>query len=55
MGIKRVLSVYKWATMGGVERVLLNRAHAIQEADLNIQYDVFFFMIVVGKRSFENT
>lgn len=39
----RVLSVYKWATMGGVERVLLNRAHAFKSGNLPIKLDVFFF------------
>lgn len=38
----KVLNVYKWATMGGVERVFLNRAHAFKEAKSKIQYDVHF-------------
>lgn len=49
----RILSVYKWATMGGVERVLLNRAHAIQASGLEIQYDVFFFHDSGGKQKFK--
>lgn len=48
----KLLGVYKWATMGGVERVLLNRAHAIQQHNLNIKYDVYFFFDSGGKDKF---
>lgn len=49
----KILGVYKWATMGGVERVFLNRAHTIQKANINMQYDVFFFEDGGGKQKFE--
>ena len=39
----RVLYVYKWATMGGVERVLLNRALALKDAQLAVEQDLYFF------------
>lgn len=49
----KVLNVYKWATMGGVERVLLNRAHAIKEHGVdNIRMDVYFFHDSGGKSQF---
>ncbi|AYB41922.1 glycosyltransferase [Paenibacillus lautus] len=50
----KILGVYKWATMGGVERVLLNRAHAIQENNLNIQYDIYYFFDSGGREEFDN-
>lgn len=49
----KILNVYKWATMGGVERVLLNRAHAIKEHNIkNICMDVYFFHDSGGKELF---
>lgn len=48
----KILSVYKWATMGGVERVLLNRAHALQANGLNMEYDVHFLHDSGGKDKF---
>lgn len=48
----KLLGVYKWATMGGVERVLLNRAHAIKENNINMQYDVYFNHDSGGKKEF---
>lgn len=54
MGKIKILGVYKWATMGGVERVFLNRAHAIKQANLDIQYDIFFFHDSGGKKEFDH-
>ncbi|MBD8032568.1 glycosyltransferase [Solibacillus merdavium] len=47
--MKKILYVYKWATMGGVERVLLNRALAFKEANYNVSQDVFFLHDSGGK------
>ncbi|WIV18857.1 glycosyltransferase [Paenibacillus polygoni] len=52
MNKTKILGVYKWATMGGVERVLLNRAHAIQQNNLNIEYHIYFFFDSGGKEKF---
>ncbi|KJB86193.1 hypothetical protein AZ66_20190 [Paenibacillus sp. E194] len=49
----RVLNVYKWATMGGVERVFLNRAHAFQEYGISIVYDVYFLHDSGGREKFK--
>ncbi|WP_346235348.1 glycosyltransferase family 4 protein [Lysinibacillus telephonicus] len=46
----KVLYVYKWATMGGVERVLLNRAQAFKSSNLQVAQDVFFLHDSGGKR-----
>jgi len=53
MNKKKILGVYKWATMGGVERVLLNRAHAISAKHLEFQYDVFYFHDSGGRKQFD--
>ncbi|MGG4394301.1 glycosyltransferase family 4 protein [Paenibacillus thiaminolyticus] len=50
----KVLNVYKWATMGGVERVFLNRAHAFQKNGLQVKYDVHFIHDSGGLSRFEN-
>ncbi|MUG47199.1 glycosyltransferase [Paenibacillus woosongensis] len=50
----RILNVYKWATMGGVERVFLNRAHAFKNAGLNVKYDVHFLYDSGGITRFQN-
>jgi glycosyltransferase involved in cell wall biosynthesis len=39
---KRILVVYRWATLGGVERILLNRARAFARASSDVQLDVYF-------------
>jgi len=39
----RILNVYKWATVGGVERVILNRAWAFKRYGADVSQDVFFF------------
>ena len=46
----KVLYVYKWATMGGVERVLLNRALAFKASNFDIAQDVFFLHDSGGKK-----
>ena len=48
----RILSVYKWATVGGVERVILNRAWAFKEHGVKVKQDVFFFQDSGGLQSF---
>lgn len=45
----RILYVYKWATMGGVERVFLNRAHAFKENEVSINQDIYFLHDSGGK------
>ena len=47
--MKRILYVYKWATMGGVERVLLNRALAFKKENIDVSQDVFFLHDSGGK------
>lgn len=47
--MKRILYVYKWATMGGVERVLLNRALAFKKENFDVSQDVFFLHDSGGK------
>ncbi|MCL2391240.1 MAG: glycosyltransferase [Oscillospiraceae bacterium] len=42
-GYERILYVYQWATMGGVERVFLNRARAFKQHGLKIRVDIYFF------------
>lgn len=46
----KVLYVYKWATMGGVERVLLNRALAFKASNFDVAQDVFFLHDSGGKK-----
>lgn len=46
----KVLYVYKWATMGGVERVLLNRAQAFKSSKIQVLQHVFFLHDSGGKR-----
>jgi len=53
MSIK-VCFVYPWATLGGVERVLLSRLIAFKSAQLDIQVDVMFFCDVGGAVPLEN-
>ncbi len=48
--MKKILYVYKWATMGGVERVLLNRALAFKASNFDIAQDVFFLHDSGGKK-----
>lgn len=37
-----ILYIYKWATMGGVERVILNRVHSLKDQKSNIKTSVYF-------------
>lgn len=48
--MKKILYVYKWATMGGVERVLLNRALSFKTSKYEIAQDVFFLHDSGGKK-----
>ncbi|MCL2366518.1 MAG: glycosyltransferase [Oscillospiraceae bacterium] len=48
----RVLFVYKWATMGGCERVFLNRARAFKAHGISIAIDVYFFHDAGGLDNF---
>ena len=48
----KILNVYQWATMGGVERVLLNRALAFKNHGANIKQDVLFFHDSGGLNNF---
>jgi len=47
--MKKILYVYKWATMGGVERVLINRALAFKKFNIPVKQDVFFYHDSGGK------
>lgn len=42
MGLK-FLYLYKWCTLGGVERVLINRALAFKKYQIPIKMDVYFY------------
>jgi hypothetical protein len=44
----RTIFVYCWATMGGVERVLLNRAEAFKILGSDFCFDVHFFTRLWG-------
>jgi len=48
----KILNLYKWATVGGVERVLLNRARAFKQHGIDVKQDVFFFHDSGGLRNF---
>jgi glycosyltransferase involved in cell wall biosynthesis len=39
----RLLYLYKWCTIGGVERVLINRALAFRKYGVSIKMDVYFY------------
>lgn len=54
MKTKRILFIYKWATMGGVERVILNRAQALNSFDQKVHCDVHFLSDLGGKFHFIN-
>jgi glycosyltransferase involved in cell wall biosynthesis len=51
--VKKILYVYKWATMGGVERVILNRAHAFKKYHLPVKQYVLFLHDGGGLESFK--
>lgn len=48
--LERIAYIYKWATMGGVERVLLNRAEAFKRHKYPIRMDVMFLQDSNGKQ-----
>lgn len=50
----KILNIYKWATMGGVERVFLNRAHAFKENKLRVEYSVHFLHDSGGLKRFKS-
>lgn len=50
----RVLIIYRWATLGGVERILLNRGMAIHRAGLSAGFDVCFLHDTGAIRLFQN-
>ncbi len=39
----RLLYFYKWCTLGGVERILINRAFAFKQHNIDVKMDIFFF------------
>jgi len=43
-----VLVIYRWASLGGVERMLLNRAHAFKEYGRRVRFNVLFLEDVGG-------
>jgi len=47
-----MLTIYRCATLGGVERILLNRAHVFQNSKLNIHYDILFWENGTAKEKF---
>ncbi|KJD37389.1 hypothetical protein QD46_25135 [Paenibacillus polymyxa] len=49
----KILLIYKWATMGGVERVFLNRALAFKEYKIDIKMDVYFLHNGGGLENFK--
>lgn len=48
----RCLFLYRWATVGGVERVILNRAMALQKAGEPVEFDVHFYQDAGGLQEF---
>jgi len=48
----RILYVYKWATMGGVERVFLNRARVFKQHNIKVVIDVYFLHDSGGLKNF---
>ncbi|WP_082112995.1 glycosyltransferase family 4 protein [Pseudoxanthomonas suwonensis] len=51
----RVCFAYPWATYGGVERVLLNRAYAFMAKGLDVDIDVYYAADGGGMASFQRT
>ena len=39
----RLLYLYKWCTIGGVERVLINRAFVFKKYGIPIKMDIYFY------------
>ena len=48
----RILMVYKFATFGGVERILLNRACMFKKHNMNYKLLVYFIEDLRWKTSF---
>ena len=46
-----VLVIYRWASLGGVERMLLNRAHAFKEHGRDVRLNVFFMEDIGGAKA----
>ena len=40
----RLLYFYKWCTLGGVERILINRAMVFKDRNIDVKMDIYFFM-----------
>jgi glycosyltransferase involved in cell wall biosynthesis len=55
MSIRKILYIYPWATLGGVERVLLNRAIAFKNHRLEVRQDVHFLHRTDACRIFEQS
>lgn len=53
MSIHKILYIYPWATLGGVERVLLNRAIAFKNHDLDVRQDVYFLHRTAAGKIYE--
>lgn len=51
--LTKVCFVYPWATFGGVERILLNRAIAFRQLAKSVKMDVFFLRDSGGIRPFK--
>jgi len=49
----KILNVYKWATVGGVEKVILNRACAFKKHNADIKQAVLFFHDSGGLNNFK--
>lgn len=39
----RLLYFYKWCTLGGVERILINRAMVFKDRNIDVKMDIYFF------------
>ena len=44
-----ILVIYRWASLGGVERMLLNRAQALKNYGCNVRLNLFFLEDIGGK------
>ncbi len=51
----KICFIYPWATLGGVERVLINRAKAFAASSLNIEMSVYFLHDSGGLKGFRAT
>jgi GT2 family glycosyltransferase/2-polyprenyl-3-methyl-5-hydroxy-6-metoxy-1,4-benzoquinol methylase len=46
-----ILVIYRWASLGGVERMLLNRAHAFKEHGRDVRLNVLFMEDIGGVKA----